>query len=265
MSEIISTRDIYNENGVLLIAKGQKLTKRVRQKLWDGNIKRKDRNKVNDKITVKDSIEQITSKFPQMGGSSFKDASAVVGNIIFSSKSSPWWMYVCALSNYIDWMYTHSVDVALISTFIAIKSNYSEEMQNEICLGALLHDVGKLLIPKKILQKAGQLDEQEKLIVRQHCELGYDMAQEWNLSERCLSIILQHHERLDGSGYPYGVSGDKISDYAKIVMIADSFDAITSYRPYKQLKSGSDGIEELRKESGKFDADCVNTLSQCII
>ncbi|WP_243112700.1 MULTISPECIES: HD-GYP domain-containing protein [Acutalibacteraceae] len=264
MPEVIATRDIYNENGVLLIAKGQKLTKRVRQKLWDGNIARKDQNEVNDKITVKDSVEQISDKFPQMAGNSLKDASAIVSDIIFGSKSFPWWIYVCALSNYIDWMYTHSVDVALISTFIAIKSNCDQKTQSEICLGALLHDVGKLLIPKKILQKAGQLDEQEKLIVRQHCELGYDMAQEWNLSKECMNIILQHHERLDGSGYPYGISGDEISEYAKIVMIADAFDAITSYRPYKQLKSGSNGIRELRNNGEKFAASYVDTLAQCM-
>ena len=262
VSERFANADIFNGDGVLLYAKGQKLTEEVILKLQNLDIiDRPEPDSFNDEIEIFKCTQGIKEKFIDLDDLLLKDTSRILSEVIFSSKSSPWWMSVNALSNYVDWLYTHSIDVALISLIIAIRSDYDKAKQKEICLGALLHDIGKLLVPKNIIQKPGKLNEQEMVLMKQHCELGYGMIKELNLPKGCTDSILQHHERLDGSGYPYGLCENQISEYAKIVMIADVLDAITSYRPYKSVRKLNAGINELKQQKTKFDTNYVSILA----
>ncbi len=159
----------------------------------------------------------------------------------------------------------------LIAGELAERYNISDEEIERIHLTAPLHDIGKIGIPDKILLKQGKLDEQEWEIMRTHVEKGLSIArkvlEKFNLlevaeSRTMLNIIGQHHEFIDGSGYPLGLKGDEIAIEAKIVIVADIFDALTTKRPYKEAWPIDQALHELDAmvAAGKLDADCVGAL-----
>ena len=113
--------------------------------------------------------------------------------------------------------------------------------------GALLHDIGKIGIPEFVLRKDGPLTEREKAVVRNHPLLGYEMIKEFDFLDVPSQIVLYHHERYDGTGYPFGLRGDEIPLGARIFALADTLDAITSDRPYREGKTFEDALEEIEK------------------
>lgn len=266
MKDIIAKENIYNSKGVLLVAKGQKITKYIVQKLQSLNLssENEEPSVLNKSISIAECSEKITKTYPYIDSVLIEKATDILNSKIFYSKSEPWWFLICTLSNYDEWLYTHSIDVALISTMMLIKLTNNEREQNQICLGALLHDIGKLLIPKRLLQDFDKLNDQEKSIVKQHCELGYDMITKIDLSEECADIVLQHHERMDGSGYPNQIKEKEISEFAKIVMIADAVDNITSYGFHQETKDIRNGIQTLLEEHSQFDSRYVRLLCECM-
>ncbi|MFC1512341.1 HD-GYP domain-containing protein, partial [Candidatus Latescibacterota bacterium] len=115
-----------------------------------------------------------------------------------------------------------------------------------------LHDIGKSLIPIRILNKKGTLSSIEWEIIKEHPDKGYRLLEKFGtISEEIEIIVLQHHERHDGNGYPRGLKGEQIHIYAKICMIADVFDALTSYRPYKEKYSTFDALKIMKNEMYK--------------
>lgn len=134
------------------------------------------------------------------------------------------------------------------------------DQKEEITLGALLHDVGNLLIPKGILQKAKILTAEEMILIRQHCDLGVSMAKEYISDQTGIDIIRQHHERLDGSGYPQGLKNEQIPIHSKIVIVADIIDAITSYRPSRPARNIESVISELKGDAKKYPQDVVDAF-----
>jgi len=147
---------------------------------------------------------------------------------------------------------------------IATELGYNDEELRSLGLGAFLHDVGKLTIPKSIIQKPGPLNDNEITCIQKHCELGVRCLKSCHVSKGCLDIVMQHHERLDGSGYPKGLTKDEISRNAKIVMIADVVNAITSYRPYKKSQNMDTAIEILKKDEAKYCQELVSVLQKIL-
>ena len=129
---------------------------------------------------------------------------------------------------YDDLTYIHSLNVAILCHEFAKWMHMTEEEQDILTLAGLLHDVGKMGVPGKIIKKAGSLPEEEYSVIRQHPQKGYDFLKKHPLDERIMNAALMHHERCDGSGYPNGLKADEIDDFAKIVGIADCYDALTS-------------------------------------
>ncbi|MBX3144386.1 MAG: HD-GYP domain-containing protein [Trueperaceae bacterium] len=115
--------------------------------------------------------------------------------------------------------------------------------------GAYLHDVGKVKVPTSILQKPGKLDAEEWLVIKQHPTFGREMLSSTFMREAG-TIVEQHHERLDGSGYPYGLAGDEILVQAAIVAVADTYDAITTDRPYRRASPQADALTEIERLAG---------------
>ncbi|MCT4618011.1 MAG: HD-GYP domain-containing protein [Marinisporobacter sp.] len=137
-----------------------------------------------------------------------------------------------------DYTYKHSVNVCILSTMIGKWMKYSENDLNELAISAMLHDIGKSKIPKDILNKPARLSKDECRIMKGHATLGYEMLQKQRkISFDICCGVLQHHERLDGSGYPLGLKGGKIHRFARIIAVADIFDAMTSERVYKPKES----------------------------
>jgi putative nucleotidyltransferase with HDIG domain len=128
-----------------------------------------------------------------------------------------------------------------------------EEREN-ISRGALLHDVGKIGIPDRILQKPGKFEADEWEIMKTHVEIGYNMLNKVPFLWPALKIVGQHHEKFDGTGYPLGIKGDQIDIGARIFMVADAFDAMTSERPYKTALPTKTAMMRLCEDSGRhFD------------
>ena len=130
-------------------------------------------------------------------------------------------------------------------------------------LGALLHDVGKLSVPPGVLLKLGPLTELEATQVRRHPAAGVRMLRALGVPKEVLPAILHHHERWDGTGYPRGRSGVRIPLEARILTIADSFDAMTSLRPYRARWTVADALAELRRCAGtQFDPELVQAFAE---
>ncbi len=132
-----------------------------------------------------------------------------------------------------DSTYAHCLNVSLICGVIGKWLHMSQEDINMLSLCGMLHDIGKLTTPEHILMKPGKLTNDEYAIMKQHVKEGYNYLKTQKIDARVKEACLFHHERCDGSGYPYGLTGDKIPEFAKIVSIADVYDAMTARRVYR--------------------------------
>lgn len=146
--------------------------------------------------------------------------------------------------------YHHSVEVAILSMLVAKSLGMNDAFVHKIGVGAILHDLGKMQIPGEILNKIGVLSDEEMALIRQHPQLGYDMLKENDsISPISRQIVLLHHEKLNGSGYPFGFSADDIGIHIRVVTLCDIFNAITSNRSYKQKLNADEALEVLRAET----------------
>lgn len=156
----------------------------------------------------------------------------------------------------------HSDRVAQVALMISKYMGLPERDLGFIRKGSLLHDIGKIGIKESILLKPGKLTDEEMAHIRSHPARGYDICAPLRSIEPCLSIIRSHHERIDGDGYPDGLTGDEIPLWARITAVADAFDAMTTDRPYRKgmTKETALKIFENEIDSGQWDSDIVKTL-----
>ncbi len=152
----------------------------------------------------------------------------------------------------------HQKGVARLASAIARQMGEEGEFVRGVHLGALIHDIGKIAIPAEILARPGELTKVERQLIETHCQQGYDMIAgipfPWPLAD----IVLQHHERMDGSGYPNGLKGDQINRASHIVAIADVVDAISSHRPYRPSLGVAVANEEMQRGAGSvYDAEVI--------
>ena len=155
----------------------------------------------------------------------------------------------------------HSRRVTGFTIAIARAMDLPHDRVRVIARGAFLHDVGKMAIPDAILRKPGRLSPEEQAIMQQHALLGYQMLRKIPFLHEAADIVYSHQERFDGSGYPRGLKGDQIPLGARIFAIADTFDAVTSDRPYRAAQSISSGRREVERQSGKqFDPEIVKVF-----
>lgn len=153
----------------------------------------------------------------------------------------------------------HQQRVAGLAVAIAHRLNLSDQRVEGVRLGALLHDIGKISIPAEILVKPGRFSPEEFELVKGHCQSGYEIIKDIPFDWPIGRIALEHHERLDGGGYPRGLKGDQICLEARIISVADVAEAITSHRPYRPALGLEAAIVEIEKGRGvAFDADVVD-------
>ncbi len=155
----------------------------------------------------------------------------------------------------------HSEVVASISSMIGRKIGLSSDEVSALYWSGLVHDIGKILIPPAILTKPGRLNAEEFEIVKRHPSLGAEVLKASEELQEISSIVLHHHEKWDGSGYPYGLKGEDIPLQARIVSVADALDAMVSERPYRDAMTLEEAFEELKKCSGKqFDPYIISLI-----
>lgn len=154
-----------------------------------------------------------------------------------------------------DYTFYHSVNVAVISIIMGISLNFLKARLYDLGISALLHDIGKVFIKKKILDKPGPITHEEFYEIKRHTILGCAyLKDKFKLEEKLCLGALQHHEKYDGTGYPYGLKGNSISIFGRIIAIADVFDALTSERPYRKALLPSEAIEFIMSNGGiSFD------------
>lgn len=157
----------------------------------------------------------------------------------------------------------HSKRVTAYTIALARAMAISPHEIKVLAQGALLHDIGKIAIQDSILRKPGRLTEAERETMRSHCVLGYEMLCRIPFLADAAEIVLSHHERFDGSGYPHGLRGNRIPLGARIFAVADTLDAITSDRPYQKARSFAAAVKEIKSCSGTlFDPDVVQAFSR---
>ena len=156
--------------------------------------------------------------------------------------------------------YEHSLRVSNLCELFGQKIGLSEEEIEKLKLGALLHDIGKLQIPNSILEKPSRLTSEEYSTIKKHPIYGYNLLIQAGVSDKdVLDMVLQHHERIDGLGYPYGLANDSISNLTRILTICDSYDAMSSKRAYKNEYSLDYIKSELKEYAGsQFDYEYAN-------
>lgn len=143
--------------------------------------------------------------------------------------------FLYKIRTHCDYTYRHSINVAIVSGIIGKSVGMKRDQLRDVIIAGLLHDLGKLLITKDILNKPGKLTEQEMMVIKGHPQLGYQLL--IHSEQICEDIkfgVLQHHERNDGSGYPIGLNEHQIHYYAKVIAIADIYDAMTTDRVYRR-------------------------------
>lgn len=261
-------KSILNENGQTLIQKGVPLSHKVINRLIEIGVTfvyiEDDRTSdisvksvVSEETRLK-SIQTIKTEFLTIadeiklkktfnGDHLSKNFSMIISNILEEIKSNKDVLTVLSdVYLYDNYIFSHSLNVTIYALGLALELNYTDKQINEIGLGAILHDVGKMLTPTEILNKPARLTQEEFEIVKLHTTDGYKMLKDLpNIPLLTAHCAFQHHERLNGSGYPQGLSGDKIHPYAQIIGICDVFDAVTSNRVYRRAMLPHEGLELL--------------------
>lgn len=163
-----------------------------------------------------------------------------------------------------NYMYVHSVNSAILALAIGELMKLPPHRMIELGLAALLHDIGMLKLPDAVYLKEGDLSDKEFQLIRAHTTLGYKILKGFSVSEEIALAAEEHHERLDGSGYPKALSGDKINLYSRIVAVVCSYDAITSKRMFKTQSDAHTAVMELLKGRNKrYDENVIRSLIVC--
>jgi len=169
------------------------------------------------------------------------------------------------LKNSDEYTYMHSVAVCALMIALARQLGLDSEQVREAGAADMLHDIGKMAIPKEVLNKPGRLDPAELAIVRRHPEAGHRLlAENGQVGPLVLDVCLHHHEKIDGSGYPEGLAGDQLSWFARMGAVCDVYDAITSNRPYKTAWNPAEALGRMAQWKGHFDEEIFQAFVKAV-
>lgn len=193
--------------------------------------------------------------------------------VISDLKLSDLQKLIGSLSFHDFYTFDHSINVSMYTILILKEINPSATKEDQIMagLGGMLHDIGKVKLPLKIINKAGKLEDDEFKVIMTHPERGKELMELQDLKVEginfatIINIIYQHHENFNGTGYPQKISGEMIDKFARIVAIADFFDAITTHRSYHQALSLNDALAVMKNSSGKkIDPDLFEAFKRTV-
>lgn len=256
-------RPILNSDGRVLLAEGMILTDSYIRRLFESGIASvyiqdprfgtienipepvSERTRIESLKTVKEGFDSLSQK-KRMNTRAFKK---VVENLLDELLCNRNVLHnVADIRAYDDYTYAHSLNVAILSIMAGIKMQYTPSKLHDLGLGALLHDVGKIMIEKEIVNKPGDLTPREYDKMKNHALYGFEIMRQYDdISLLSAHISYQHHERFDGKGYPRGLANRGIHEYAGLVAVADVFDALTADRPYRQAYSVVDATDYIRR------------------
>lgn len=171
------------------------------------------------------------------------------------------------LKSHDEYTYFHSVNTCVLAMALGRQLHMGRETLKQLGLGVLLHDVGKTQVPAELLSKAGRLDQDEAELIKQHVMRGVEyLANTLKLPESVVLPVLEHHERMDGSGYPHGRRRPELSEFGRIAGVVDVYDALTSDRPYRKSASPHQALQTLYDlaRRGQLDSACVERFIRCM-
>lgn len=259
-------KSVYDDRCALLLAKGVELNEYLIERLIRASIYCvyiddelsegiEIENVVSDEIRLQ-SVREIKKVFDdihvgqgvRLKEKNIENIRQIIDDILDDIMRNRDALYVMSELMGTD-MYTfkHSTEVAILSILIAQKFGMAPDVIRKIGMGAMLHDIGKVNVPNDILNKPEKLTPEEFQIIKEHARQGYELLKDsYSISPMSRQIILLHHEKLDGSGYPLGLSEDGIPLHVRIVSMCDVFNALISERSYRHAKSIDDALEILR-------------------
>lgn len=271
---MVAAKSIYDADGRLLLSSGAIFTKQYIKRLTElaiwytyiqspltANIEIPELLAEETKAKAVNTVKQAFEGFRNTKKIDMGQFKQVTEGIIDEVIRNPNAVYhLNDIRMYDDYTFAHSVNVCVLAVLVGAGMQYTPYQLRELGLGAILHDVGKMAIEKQILNKTKLLTESERDVMRKHPELGFEILRKYNaqLSWPAIHVAYQHQEKYNGSGYPRGLKGLEIHEYARITAIADVYDALTSDRPYRSALSPDQAYEYLLAGSGThFDPDIL--------
>ena len=277
---MVVARNIYDSSGMLLLASGFSLNQKFVEgliQLGIGSIYIEnnllDQEQVVDvlreetRVMAVKSVKECFSAYSltaKVDVDKIKSAaSQIVDEIILNPDAM---VQLTDIRTHNDYTFAHSVNMCSLAVLLAASIGYNQPRLKELALGALLHDIGKVEISNEILNKPMQLDDTEWRIMQHHPMAGFQILKKrGNVPAPSMIVCYAHHERYDGSGYPRGVAGEEIHEYARLAAIADVFDAVTADRPYRPGLMLHEAYDLLMASSGThFDQRLLAKFLQSI-
>ncbi|RJQ29823.1 MAG: HD-GYP domain-containing protein [Peptococcaceae bacterium] len=269
-------RPVYGQSGELLLGKGAGLTLRNIVSLQRCRVLAVDiespfgfddeeRNIIEDemRLGIMNVVREWTLKNENKLERIANTVEVIIDEILSGKEVAEGLTQICSADIY---TYAHSVDVCILSLSVGVKLGYARPKLLRLGVGSLLHDLGKTKIPIEILNKPDELTPDEFNEMKKHSEYGYQIFQRIRgFSSQSASIILCHHERYDGSGYPHGLKGDKISEMSVICAISDVYNAITTDRIYRDALPPHEAYEMMMASGDLFfNFKVVKAFLKCV-
>lgn len=263
----LNIMSVYVQNGEYEPLDEELIPLEIRKKI--DSLRTVDRSKVTLSHSVKKRVtEGIQFIYNNVESADMVNAANTITNDLLSAIDSndAIAIDISALKTSDEYTFKHSVDVATISMIVAKQQGLSRNQIREIGLAGLLHDIGKTKVPPEILNKPEKLTPEEFDIMKEHPVFGYEMMKNRPDSSPAISLgILQHHEKMNGNGYPLGCTGEKISPYARILTVADIYDALVTERAYKAAYSQRDAVELIMSMTDELDMTALKSFLESMI
>ncbi|TLM97807.1 HD-GYP domain-containing protein, partial [bacterium] len=274
---MVTARTIYSSSGHVLLSKGISLNPMFIRRLKELKIPAvyvqegylRERDEVEDIVSEKTRMEtqqtvrRIFSEINRHKRVNIMAAKAAVNNIVDELlRNRRVVINLTDIRSYDDYIFGHCVNVCILSVMTAITLEYNELQLRDLGVGAILHDIGKLLVSKEILDKPGKLTPAEMDTVKEHSRHGFAILREHQeLSLLAAHIAFQHHEKVDGTGYPRGLKGSEILEFSRIAAVADVYDALTADRVYRKAFMPHEALKIISEGSGThFDSEVVRAF-----
>lgn len=213
------------------------------------------------------TVQNIMATIKNGKKADFSSAEPAIESIITSlERNNDALVSVCLSKESDDYIYKHATSTAILAARFSRHLGHSSDVTKNIAMGALLGDIGKIFIPSKILYKPGKLTDEEFDVIKKHSSYSNKYLEKFGkFDDATHKAAVEHHERVDGTGYPHGLSGDQISVAGQITAIADTYDAMTSVRLHQQRKEPTDTLKFiLSKRNELFDEGLVKQFIQCL-
>lgn len=275
---MIVGKDLYWQNSELLLAEGNVLSEVqiIRLKILkfqgiyindeiSGDIEVRDMIDSEIRNRLVRSLKEIFVKTEngEFAQNNLVNLKRMVDDIISEISTDTDIIYnMMDLKFFDDYTYYHCINVFILSLIVGLALKLCRDELFSLGMAAILHDIGKIFVPKKIINKKGRLTDDEFEVIKAHTENGCRYLKEkWEVSDESALAVLTHHEKNNGTGYPYRLKADKIPLYGKIIAVSDVYDALISDRPYRKAFLPSEAMEYVLGCSGRcFDPEIVETF-----